>query len=273
MSLHDQYARLTPFEIAFPDRTVLAALSDRVAHETGERGADDTLLEAFITTAAVGELVRQLQGPDVPPEAGYPFAVLVYQCVHFLRAGSPLYLASTGLVRRLAQPDATGEWTGAAARQPSATVQPPAPAGYLQLPQHLVWTEAGSSGRGTPESVDGIFWTVSRSGTLNALSVTGLLPDRPGFGALPLPSAPLADAGAWLEARVRGSGDDFASRLPGGELDELYSVEAAGEVLKLLARFFAFVQAEPGRLEERDPVPAGAPRPSDLRYTRVSLDG
>jgi hypothetical protein len=269
MSLHDQYARLTPFEIAFPDRTVLAALSDRVAHETGDR-ADDTLLEAFITTAAVGELVRRLQGPEVPPEASYPFAALLYQCVHFLRAGSPLYLVSTGAVRRLIRPDAAGEL---APGQPSAVVQPPAPAGYVQLPQHLVWTVAGSSGRGTPESLDGIFWTVSGSGALNALSVTGLLPDRPGFGALPLPAAPLADAGAWLEARIRGSGDDFASRLPGGELDDLYSVEAAGEVLKLLARLFVFVQAEPGRLEEREPDPAGAPHPSALRYTRVSLDG
>ena len=198
--------------------------------------------------------------------------MLVYQCVHFQRAGSPLYVAATGVVRRLIGRDGSSERPGAAASPPIGTVEPPAPAGYLQLPQHLVWTAAGSSGRGAPESIDGIFWTVSAAGMLNALTVTGLLPDRPGFGALPLPAAPIAEAGAWLEARVRPSGEDFASSLPGGELDELYAVEAAGEVLKLLARFFALVRAEPGRLAQREPRPTGAPRPSVLRYTRVSLN-
>jgi hypothetical protein len=262
MSLHDQYARLTPFEVAFPDRTVLAALSDRVAHETQGRGTDDTLPEVFMTTAAVSELVRAMRGPDTPPETTYPLASLIYQSVHFLRAGCPLYLLETAAVRKLTEGSPGG-----------STAEPPTNAGYLQLPQHLVWTGDGPSGAGAPESLDGVFWTLSGSGMLNALPIAGMLPDRPGFGALPLPAAPIADARAWLHVDARASGDDFASRLPGGELDELYAVEAAGEILKLLGRFFALVSAEPASREERAPGAAGGPRPSTLPYTRVSLGG
>ncbi|HUF75372.1 MAG TPA: hypothetical protein VMM35_03805 [Longimicrobiales bacterium] len=294
MSLHDEYARRTPFEIAFPDRSVLERLSADVAEEVEGRG-DDSLLEAFMTTTAVGERVRDMRGPDAPPESGYPLAALLYHAVHFLRAGAPLYLLDTEVTRQLVAPEWPGSEPGADARAP----EPLASAGYLQLPQHLVWVEgsspavsdggarrtaAGGSGAAS-ESLDGLFWTVTGSDVLNVLPVSGLLPDRPGFGALPLPPAPLADAHIWLEATVRPGGEDFASTLPGGELDRLYGVRAAGEVLKLLARFFAVVTtATRGvgsrvRLEARAPKDAapdrsaGAPPSSRLPYTRVSLTG
>jgi hypothetical protein len=282
MSLHDEYARRTPFEIAFPDRSVAERLSSEVAEEVEARGADDSLLEAFITTAAAGERVRAMRGPDAPPDTAYPFAALLYHCVHFLRAGAPLYLVATEVTRQLVGP----EWQ---VRSSAATVPaPPAAAGYLQLPQHLIWTEGGRSEApdgAPPDSLDGVFWTLTASRVLNVLPVSGLLPSRPGFAALPLPPAPLADASIWLEARVRPSGEDFASALPGGELDRLYSVRTTGEVLKLLARFFSLASAATGgeghavRLEARRPReepaggPPGAPPSSALPYTRLSLDG
>ena len=310
MSLHDEYARRTPFEVAFPDRRVVERLSAAVAAEAEERGADDTLLEAFMTTTAVGERVREMRGPDAPPESGYPFAALLYHAVHFHRAGAPLYLVDTDATRRLVG----AGWTGSGWAASDAAPEPPAAAGYLQLPQHLIWTEggrseesgggeggaavaaAGAAGEGgggpdaaraaaAPESLDGLFWTRTGSGMLNVLPVSGLLPDRAGFGALPLPSAPLADAALWLDADVRPSGEDFTSTLPGGELDRLYSVRTAGEVLKLLARFFSAVAAagrgEAGRVrlesrqpEETPPDPhPGAPPISALPYTRLSLTG
>ncbi len=272
MSLHDRYARITPFEVAFPERAVIERLAEDVAQEAGAGGRDDSEPEAFLTLAAVGDAVRELRGPDAPADAAYPFAALLFHAVHFLRAGCPLYLVEAAAARRL-----TAEWGGAAGVAP----RPPAPAGYLQLPQHLLWTGAAvvgaprSSG-GTPESVDGVFWMESRAGTLHALSVTGLRPERPGFGALPLPPAPLGDAAAWLDASMRAEGDDFASTLPGAELDRLYSVETAGEVLKLLARFFAMTAESQGGLETRTPTPVAEgddPRPSVLPYTRVTLPG
>ena len=299
MRLHDEYARRTPFEIAFPDRAVVERISAEVAAEARPRAADDSLLETFITTTAVGEQVRRLRGADAPLESGYPFAALLYHAVHFLRAGCPLYLLGTRVTRWLVGT----EWArGGSAAGADAPV-PPTAAGYLQLPQHLVWTDAapvgearagegaahGAAGsapaRPAPESLDGLFWTVGGSAMLNVLPVAGLLPHRPGFGALPLPPVPLVDARIWLDATVRSSGDDFESTLPGGELDRLYSVRVAGEVLKLLARFFAVVGDGGGgaprgvQLEARGPHTGphrdvgGAPRSSGLPYTRVSLAG
>ena len=271
MSLHDDYARRTPIEVAFPDRTVLEMLSAEVAKEAEQGGVDDTSPEAFMTTIAVGESVRTMHGPDAPPEATYPLAVLLYHGVHFLRAGLPVYLVDTGAMRALVS-DAPGR----------ATPSLPSTAGYLQLPQHLVWTQAARSGPGAagsaPESLDGIHWMLSASGMLHVLPISGLLPDRSGFGALPLPGAPIADAHVWLHAEVRASGDDFASTLPGGELDRLYSVETAGEVLKLLARFFTLAEGGQARFDARsgDSAPDarrsdGDPPPSALPYTRISL--
>jgi hypothetical protein len=284
MSLHDDYARRTPIEMAFPDGTVLEELSAEVAREAESRRVDDTLPEAFMTMVAVGECAQRLRGPDAPPEATYPFALLLYHSVHFRRAGSRLHLLDTPAVRLLVSRVPDG-----------GDVRPPAPAGYLQLPQHLMWTrgvrpEVRPADGAPPESVDGIFWAVTRSGMLQALPVSGLLPDRPGFGALPLPPAPLADARMWLDTDVREAGDDFASTLPGAELDGLYEVQSAGEVLKLLARFFVLIGGGRAHLEARpgmgpaEPVAAhpttgrragqgasGAPPPSALSYTRVSL--
>jgi len=294
MSLHDAYARVTPFEVAFPDGPALEALAIAVEEEARRRGADETEPEAFMALDAAGERLRSLRAADAPLESAYPLASLLFHAVRFERAGRPVYLLATQAARRLARP-------GSAPGSPLALpVEPPALSGYLQLPQHLVWTEAAvtppsgaGAPSGAPESVDGVFWSVSKQGLLHALPIAGLLPDRPGFGALPLPGAPLSDAGLWLEAPARPSGEDFASALPGAELDELYSVRAAGEVLKLLARFFVLPRDGDVRLEARRPEPApeptmrsegeggpaaagppaGAPRPSALPYTRVSLMG
>jgi hypothetical protein len=158
---------------------------------------------------------------------------------------------------------------GAVAAEP----RPPEPAGYLQLPQHLVWM--GGADGAAPESVDGIFWVASKAGALNALPITGVLPDGPGFRALPLPEAPLRDAPAWLDTDVRVDGEDFSSALPGHELDGLYAVETAGEVLKLLARFFAYLWAAPQAREPGAAPGHGSPGPraSKLPYTHVRAVG
>jgi hypothetical protein len=74
-----------------------------------------------------------------------------------------------------------------------------------------------------------------------------------------------------MRARAREKGDDYLSTLPGAQLDGLYAVETAGELLKLLARFFAYVQAAPSMLERVSPSTGSAlgPRPSALPFVRV----
>lgn len=261
MSLHDEYARVTPFEIAFHDEEVVDRLLDEIREETTSRAVDPQLPGVFITLGAVGDFVRELKAPDAPEEAAHQLGALLFHAVHFAREGRPLYLLRTAATRYLIE--------GAPAGRP----RPPSPAGYLQLPQHLFWMDG--AGEGAPESIDGLFWFASDQGMLHVLPVTGLLPDRMGFRALPLPEAPLADAAGWLDADVRDEGEDYSSSLPGHDLDRLYSMRTAGEVLKLLARFFAYLDAVP-EAGEAAAAPTGGsdddgPRRSRLPYSAVQL--
>ena len=259
MTLHDAYARLTPYEIAFQDRAALQALIIEITEEADGRGTDPSSPQAFIMMGAVGAFVRELQGPDATPEAIHQYGALVFQAVHFTTAECPLYVLSTHASRYLVDGVPMGD--------PVA----PSPAGYLQLPQHLFWTVGGE--RNPAESIDGMFWMISEAGLLHVLLVTGLRPDRPGFGTVTLPEAPVAEAGVWLDTHAREAAPDFSSELPGGELDGLCSMGAAGEALKLLARFFAYVSAVPGVLEPVDPPPSSdsGPIPSVLPHVRVTL--
>lgn len=256
MSLHDDYARVTPFEIAFPDRGSLEALSSAVEQEIAERGGKASVPEVFASLSVVDDFVRGLAGRESASGAARYYGVLAFHAVHFVRAGCPLYLLDAAVARDLVE------------TSPAGVPTPPDAAGYLQLPQHLFWIERSTDG--TPESMDGVFWTVTE-GRLYVLSITGVRPERPGFGALSLPAAPLADAAEWLSASARETADDFSGMLPGGDLDELYSVETAGELLKLLARFFAYAANRPAALERSSPRGGGAeaPRPSALPYIHV----
>ena len=285
MALHDRYARRTPFELAFPDRERARRLAEEAHAEAEARGVDPRHPQMFATLASVGGYLTELRDPDAPPEAVHQYAALAFHGVSFVRAGHPLYLLATDAARSLV------------AEAPAGDPRPPTPAGYLQLPQHLFWVEGDAEGE-VPESLDGLFWTVARDDMLHTLLVTGVRPDRPGVGVIHVPEAPLADAPEWLGADVRpeGAGADFESAIPGSDMDALYGVRTAGEPLKLLARFFSALAAEPGRAERRDPprrdpspeVASGAegegggggdehagkpaepgPPPSDMAYTFI----
>lgn len=258
MSLHDAYARITPYELAFRERSVTQLLA-QIDAEVVSSGTDPSDPHAFVTMAAVGSFVRRLEEPSASPAAVHHIGVLVYHGVHFARAEHPLYLLSTPAARYLVE------------GTPDGLPEPTSPAGYLQLPQHLFWARGED---GSEQSVDGIFWTAAADRVLHTLIVTGLRPDRPGLDVVPLPEAPLAEAETWLSVDVRAEGPDFASTLPGSEIDGLYSFHAAGEILKLLARFFAYAERRPAALRAPESDrPDGGPVPSGLPFTRVTLDG
>lgn len=259
MSLHDAYARRTPYELAFPDGATALELAARVEDEARALGVDAHAPGAFLALGAVQAFARGLSGPDAPPGALPQLAALAFHSVHLARAGCPLYLLSTHAARYLVE--------GAPPGDPA----PPTPAGYLQLPRHLFWAELSEGA--APESVDGLFWTATPAGTLHVMLVTGVRPERPGIAVIQLPEAPLADAATWLGAAVREDGPDFGSALPGGDLDGLYAFRAAGEALKLVGRLFAYVQAVPEALEDRLPEAASppGPTPSSLPFKRVVL--
>jgi hypothetical protein len=259
MTLHDRYARRTPYEIAFPNQADLDALTLEIAEEAEGRGTDSSNPQTFVTMGSVGAFVRELQGPDAPPESIHQYGALVFHAVHFTTARCPLYLLGVHAARYLV------------GGVPDGTPVPPTPAGYIQFPQYLFWTVESESEPAEP--IDGMFWTTSEAGMLHVLLVTGLRPDRPGFGAIAV-EGPVEEASAWLAADARTAASDFSSALPGNELDGLYAIEAAGEVLKLLARFFAYASAVPGAFEPVEvPVQCdGAPPPTTLSHVRVTLD-
>lgn len=279
MSLHDDYARRTPFELAFPDRSAVDDFVSAVDEEAEVYDVDASNQAAFSVLGAVGTTVRRLQGPQAAAESIQDYIALLYHAYHFVRHGRPLHLVTLHAARFLVEGAPTTDAVG----------DPPAPAGYAQLPQHLFWV--GGEGDETAEPVDGFFWTVEEDGTLHLLLATGMREGRPGLAVVPLPEAPWAEADAWMRARIREGGADFATTLPGGELEGLYSLTAAGEVFKLAARLFAYERAVPEAVEKHMPPSNGhageasetvgastggegrGPAPSVLPYRKVILHG
>lgn len=259
MSLHDAYARLTPFEIAFPEGREIDGLVEAIREEVSGRGVDPSLPGVFHTLGSVEGFLRALLPPGAAEAARHQYGALVFQAAHFVAAGRPTYLLEAAAVRRLVDGPPGGE------------PRPPSVAGYVQLPQHMVWMSVSDAD--VPESLDGLFWTIVGDSALHVLPVTAVLAEAASFRTLPLPELPLRDVPRWLTSAMREGGGDFTSSLPGHDLDGLYSVETAGEVLKLVSRFFAHVEAgAPLHDGPRAAQGSRGPRPSSLPYARVGAE-
>ena len=168
MTLHDSYARFTPYELAFPNLDHLEELILGVEEEAKNQGLDLSNLNTFFAMGHVDAFVREIQGPDALPETIYQYVTLVFHAVHFNQAGCPIYLLSENVARDLLE------------NHPGGQPTPPESSGYIQLPQHLLWMSGADSD--TPESIDGVFWVLSNRGILHSLLVAGLRPDRPAPG-------------------------------------------------------------------------------------------
>ena len=179
-------------------------------------------VDGFLSLSAVGEYLTELHGAEAPRVALLEYGTLAFHAVHSLRAGTPLFLLTTRAARGLVEAAPT-----AASAAEGAAPAPPTPAGYLQLPQHLFWARLEGA---APESVDGAFWTVSATGRLHVLPVTGLRPDRAGFGTLAVPDAPLAHAAEWVHAMVREGG---TTQVSNAVKPRLTSVTVAAETLTM----------------------------------------
>ena len=257
MGLHDRYARVTPYELSLPDlaraRTRFRALTEEV-EERGEL-ADPGRFQLSPAAAAV---LEKLHADEEETETLEGRGLLLFHAFHFWDAGEQLYLLGVSLTRQLMAGSST-PWRG----------EVPASAGYVQLPQHLVWTDPGPES--APESVDGFFWSAPEgTGELSVLLATGLRGDRAGFSITPILPAPLADAPEWMDLLGREEGGDFTSRMPGSELEGLHQVRTAGEVLKLAARCFAWLSGH-APSEPESAASEGPPLPSRIPYRRVEI--
>lgn len=248
----DDHLRITPYELAFPDNEFAESRFRAVEQEARTRDAEIQDSGAFLLLAQVGRILQEL-GERASPAALVPtFGPFLFHAFHFHRAGRPTFLVETPTLRYLLEADAAPPgWRG----------EMPAPAGYLQLPRHLMWARPEGQD-GPAEAVDGIFWTGSDPGRLDLLVVTGIRGDRPGFSVLPVPPVSMAEAMKWMTRSAREKGDDFATTLPGGELDRLYSLETQGEVVKLAARILSHAATGEGVM---GPEEAGPGQPATAR--------
>ena len=269
MPVHDAYARLTPYELSFPDLDVARRHFSAIRSEAEVRGADAADPTVFVLLAATGQALREIRGADDDPGLIHQYGFLIYHAFHFFEAGERLYLLRSSVLRGLIQDEpASGSW--------SLVLEPSA--GYVQLPQHLVWVrpEAGS----LPESLDGFFWARSGADRFAVLLALGMRADRPGLSVVPLSDLPVAEVRDWTRMDMREGGGDFSSTLPGSEIEGLYELCSSGEALKLAARVLRRLETVTGvELANNRAAPDDGPQASALAYRMIgrraeqALDG
>jgi hypothetical protein len=271
MPLHDGYARITPYELLLPSDDFPQRRFPAIEEEAEQRGGDLGDPESFALLGEVGMSLRTIRGEEEDPALIQQHGALFFHAFHFWREGRPLFLARTGVVRFLTE---TGP--------PRDRWEPrlPAKAGYVQLPQHLVW--GPREGDEIPESVDGLFWAAPDEENVSLLVAMGVRKDRPGISVVPLPLLPLGAAAHWASTKVREEGKDFAADLPGAELENLYALRTGAEAVGLAMRIFWYLhtfpdavgpETEPPDLEEEEGETGGSlPRPSRLPYRPILLE-
>lgn len=160
-------------------------------------GIDPLDRDAFLLDRAVTELLREVVPEDAPSESLHEFLAVLQHGFLFWRSGKEIRSAEGP--------------TGASF--------------YFQLPSHLYW---GQLEPGAPhEPLDG-FFLYKRGGSLHALGIFGMHPDRPGFGVSevegprPTPLPPRTDGSA-----------PYAPLMEGGVAAGLRSVAGPDELLAL----------------------------------------
>lgn len=282
MAVHDDYARVTPYELLFPAPEFPDERFPAVQAEADARGTDLANPAAFAMSGAVQGILADLRSEDETaderpgaadrtaqpservheiaqtsardPQTAHGHALLLYFAFHLWRLESERPDRSERPdpsecpdPKEAPRPQARPAWPPLALIRRSTlrtllAGEPPTPgwetalrgrAGYLQLPQHLAWVEEPGAER--PESVDGFFWTATRTDAFHAAAITGVRPGRPGYGVVPVPPEPLQSLSSWTAGPGREGGDDFATDLPGAEIDGLLGIRTPAEVFKLLA--------------------------------------
>ena len=243
MAVHEAYARATPYELLQPDEEWPERHFPGVADEAGQRGTDPWNPAAFAMLGAVGAAVADLSPEEAAP--GGDLGLAVFFAYHLWNTGAELTLASSESVRRAVSPASTASDSEKGGGDEALVGR----AGYMQLPQHLVWLE--SDPEDAPESVDGLFWAVSPRHVLQLALVAGIRGDRPGFLLVPVPPQPLSDLEGWRIEPAREGGGDFQSDLPGAELEGLMGLKTPAEAIKLAA---GLLHLRSGAVGESPPV-------------------
>ena len=241
MAIHDAYARLTPYELLLPDPEFADRRFPAVAEEADERDIDLHNPAAFVMLGAVQGVLAELREEDATPESAHDHGVVLFFAYHLWRTGGAVVLARQKTLRALMLDDMA---PATADHKPLWLHQLAGQAGYVQLPQHLVWIEEARND--PPESVDGLFWCGDGHGALHLALVAGMRSDRPGFAVVPVPPQPVGTLPDWAAGPAREGGGDFTTSLPGADLEDLLGLRTPAEVFKLAALLLGrLVEARP----------------------------
>ncbi len=283
MPIHDSYLRLTPLERLLPDDDFADRHFAECRSEAQARGVSLFEPGAFAMLDAVGRAVDDLRRTEDGAEQRHQHAILLFHAFHMLAHDPPpTQLVSTGVARWLVETageSTRGREAGVGGSDLSGVVAlleaGRTSSRYVQLPQHLFWVRESPEDR--PASLDGFFCT-SDGDKVVFLGVMGITGPGQGFSVMPLPALPLTDVPIWLSETMRSEGEDFRSSIPGAELEGLYELTNAGEVLKLMARLDLYLRLFPENRVELESVheaakaAAAVPIPSRLRSTLLTLD-
>ena len=267
MAVHDAYARLTPYELLLPSPDFADERFPAIEAEAGARGTDLHNPAAFTVSGPVQGILAELRPDDdgpaaVAPEEAAPDASalqgphvhgeVLFFAYHLWRTARPhgppgVTLITQRTLRSLLAGAGADEQGRPAPRARAKLENPPAAgasnsgweralrgcAGYVQLPQHMVWADEAGAAR--PESVDGFFWAAAPEYAFHAAAVAGMRQGRPGYGVIPAPPQPLNSLSSWTTAPAREGGGEFSTNLPGAQLDGLVGIRTPAELLKLVA--------------------------------------
>lgn len=265
MPIHDAYARFTPYELMLPDEEFPERHFPGIGEEAGERGTDTGNPAAFVMLGAVQGALAELRGEDAGPGAAHDHGAVMFFAYHLWRTGGGVVLVRQATLRALL--GGAGGWGEVRGAQ-SWTTELRGCAGYVQLPQHLIWLEDAQGG--PPESVDGFFWVGDVSGALHLALIAGMRSDRPGYAVVSVPPQPLDALPGWETGPARDNGADFETSLPGAELDGLLGLGTPAEVFKLAALVLGQVSREqPEAYPPREADAAAKPRPSALPFATL----
>jgi hypothetical protein len=253
-------ARVTPYELVFGapafDETRFELLREQ-AETYGATRASELLL-----LPAAGELLHELipvaepdaagaagaRTPDAKPEGAEQTdtraagayreiveqtGALLFHAFRFWLHGLAVYDFTGALLRPVLEPGhVVGEWR----------FRTPAPAGYVQLPHHLLWARVAEGA--APEPVDGFFWSAPAAEEnavqqrLDLLLVLGVRRGRPGVSLVDVTVEGTPELQHWADADARPGGGDFDNVLPGGELQGYHALTTPAEALKLASLCF-----------------------------------
>jgi hypothetical protein len=219
--------RPTPYELVFSELA-----TDRfpeIRKALGATAADPRNRDAFLVTLPAMTLLRELRPDEEGAGEGLQeLAALLHHAYLYWEGGLQTWEHSPAAARaRLALgPADVGGTPGA---------------GYIQLPERLVW--ASLSPEGPWEPLDGCFVHGAPGGTLRVLGIFGLHPSRMGFTVAEALGVP-----GRLTERADGS-PLFSPALEGGDLAGLHALVDPGELVELAGRMIEEV-SPPGARQE-----------------------